>query len=81
MGEDAHDIILESCDLLESELAAIADAYTVLSDEGASAEARSLALRTLDKATQGYTHALDEIRERATDMHETAETLRKTDAA
>jgi len=81
MGKDAHDIILDCCDLLESEFAAVADAYTVLSDEDASAEARSLALRTLDQATQGYTHAFDEIRDRATDMHETAETLRKTDAA
>lgn len=78
---DRLQVIRDVCDEMEEQYAGIADAYTVLTDDEASPEAKSLAMRTLDRATQGYTQLLDEIRKRATRMHEEIETLHKQDVA
>jgi len=75
------EIIREVRDQLEGDLAAVADAATVLDDEDASPEARALAFRALSDATRGYTQLLDTIVSQAVRLHEEAETFKQNHVA
>jgi hypothetical protein len=74
-------MIQDICDEIERELDAVADAHSVLNEDDASPQARSLAMRTLDRATKGYPQLLDEIRKRSERMNEEIQHLHDTDAA